>query len=481
MFKKAKEIGVICLLSSTFFLLISCSKKLVAEKPILSKTDFRIDSLPNSELNIPIVVNLKLFYAEAEKKIDTVFTSPNWPNDWIVEGCDTRYKYYFRRGPLLLKASGNILNLGFTGYYKIIGSTRACTGSTAISPWTPACKCGFDEGERKVNVSFLNSISILPDYKAKMWIQRLEPQPVDKCQVCFWGQDITREVMNGLKADLDLAKKGMEDSFGVIDLKPRFQQVWDKLNTSYNVYGLGWLQINPQRLRINNLFARNDSLYIFFGLSARPVISFEKPAEQFSRVPNLSDFSHNQGFNIFLDAVLNYDSLSNILNAQVRGKRFDFDKGPVKKYMIIKECKLSGMNNEKLIIKVDFEGSDKGTAYFTGKPEYNIETRTIEIKDLDFDIRTKNLFMSTASWLFNRRIITELQHNSRFDLSGYIDTAIVTANQQLNREIMKGVYTYGSLNEIKLLRMYPLKEHLIIRSACKGDLSIKVESISFSF
>ena len=271
-----------------------------------------------------------------------------------------------------------------------------------------------------------------------MWIQRLEPQPVDKCQVCFWGQDITKEVMNGLKADLDLAKKGMEDSFGVIDLKPKFQQVWDKLNTSYNVYGLGWLQINPQRLRINNLFARNDSLYIFFGLSARPVISFEKPADQFSRVPNLSDFSHNQGFNIFLDAVLNYDSLSNILNAQVRGKRFDFDKGPVKKYMIIKECKLSGMNNEKLIIKVDFEGSDKGTAYFTGKPEYNTETRTIEIKDLDFDIRTKNLFMSTAEWLFNRRIITELQHNSRFDLSGYIDTAIVTASQQLNREIMKG-------------------------------------------
>src|ERR1700737_1450093 len=111
MLMKTKEIGIICLLCSMVFVQISCSKKLIAEKPSLSKTYFRIDSLPNSELNIPIVVNLKPVYAVAEKKIDTVFTSPNWPNDWIVDGCDTRYKYYFRRGPLQLKASGNILNL----------------------------------------------------------------------------------------------------------------------------------------------------------------------------------------------------------------------------------------------------------------------------------------------------------------------------------------------------------------------------------
>src|SRR3979411_1517214 len=126
MVKKAKEIGIVCVLSFILFFLVSCSKKLVAEKPTLSKTDFRIDSLPNSELNIPIVINLKPFYADAEKKIDTVFTSPNWPTDWIVDGCDTRYKYHFRRGQLQLKASGNILNLGFTGFYKIIGSTRGC-------------------------------------------------------------------------------------------------------------------------------------------------------------------------------------------------------------------------------------------------------------------------------------------------------------------------------------------------------------------
>jgi hypothetical protein len=60
----------------------------------------------------------------AEKNVDTVFTSPNYPEDWVYDGCDTRYKYYFRRGPLLMKASGTSLTVGFTGYYKISGATR---------------------------------------------------------------------------------------------------------------------------------------------------------------------------------------------------------------------------------------------------------------------------------------------------------------------------------------------------------------------
>ena len=106
-----------------------------------------------------------------------------------------------------------------------------------------------------------------------MNVRRLEPQPLNKCEVCFWGQDITKQVLNGLKTELDAAKENMLVSYGMVDLKSRFQQVWDQLNKAYNIYGLGWLQINPQRIRINNLYAQNDSLNIYLGLSAKPAIA----------------------------------------------------------------------------------------------------------------------------------------------------------------------------------------------------------------
>jgi hypothetical protein len=416
----------------------------------------------------------------AESQVDTLFTSLNYPDGWVQEECGTRYKYIFRRSPLQMKASGTSLNLGFTGYYKIIGSTRVCVAGAAVTPWTAPCRCGFNEPERRVNVSFTNSVSIQQDYRVRLQIKRNEPQPLDKCEVCFWGQDITREVMNGLKEELDTAKAALERNYGTIDMKPQFQQVWNQLNRAYNIYEMGWLQVNPQRLRINNLYAKEDSLYVYLGLSARPVISFEKPAEYMTLLPPIGAASRQQGFSIFLDALLNYDSLSNILNRHIANKEFEFNKGPVKKKFIIQDCKLYGTGNEKLIIKVNFGGTNEGTFYLTGKPVYNKDTRVLEIKDIDFDIKSKNALLKSAEWLFSKRITSEISKYTKYDLTSFIDTAKVTINQQLNREWIKGIRSNGNMEDIKLIGIYPLSRFLVIRSNCTGVLSVRVESAELS-
>ncbi|MEO7983076.1 MAG: DUF4403 family protein [Bacteroidota bacterium] len=471
----------ILFLSGLLLVFTSYSQKINPANPDLSPGNFKLDSLPSSEINIPIQVNLKPVYTMAEKSVDTLFTSPNYPDGWVQEGCDTRFKYVFRRSKLQMKVTGTSMNLGFTGYYKIAGSSRVCVNGTVISPWTPACRCGFgDEGERRVNVSFTNSLSIQPDFKIKLAIKRNEPQPLDKCEVCFWGQDITKQVMKGLTTELDAAKKDLDKSYGSVDLKPRFQQVWNQLNKVYDIYGLGWLKINPQKIRINNLFALNDSLYIFIGLSAKPSIAFEKPAEQSSVIPNLGTFSRQPGFSIFLDAVLNYDSLGAILNQQVKGKEFDFRKGFIKKKFIIDECKIYGGGFEKLIIKINFSGTNNGVVYLVGKPVYNKEKRSIEVTDIDFDIKSKNVLLGSADWIFDKKITKEISKNARFELGDYIDTAKLSINKELNKEWAKGIRSYGTIKDISLVGIYPMQQYLVIRSNCAGELSVKVESINFS-
>lgn len=463
----------------------SCSPKIGTgkinpDKPSLAATDFKLDSLPDSEINIPIQINLKPVYAMAEGQVDTLFTSPGYPDGWVQPGCDTRYKYSFRRGPLQMKASGTSLNLGFTGYYRIIGSTRVCVAGAAISPWTPPCKCGFTEPERRVNVSFTNSLAIQPDYKVKLTIKRNEPEALDKCTVCFWGQNITQDVLDGLKAELDAAKAALDKNYGTVDLRPQFQQLWNQLSKSYNIYEMGWLQINPQKIRINNLYAKGDSLYVNLGLAARPVISLEKPNDKTVPVPVMGTFGKNQGFSIFLDAMLNYDSLSTILNKHIADKSFDFAKGPVKKKFIIKDCKLSGAGNEKLIIRVNFSGTDNGTLYLTGKPSYDPVKHILELTNIDFDIKSKDALLKTADWLFNRRIVNEVSRYCRFELDSYIDSAKTNINQQLNHEWIKGVSSSGKIDDIRLIGIYPLRESLVIRSNCTGALSVKTGSVNFS-
>ncbi|HET7896684.1 MAG TPA: hypothetical protein VFL47_03425, partial [Flavisolibacter sp.] len=86
------------------------------------------DSLPLSQIDIPVQINLKPFYVMAERQVDTVFTSPGYPEGWVQADCATRYKYHFRRSPLRMHVSGTKMDLSFTGFYKIAGSTRLCTG-----------------------------------------------------------------------------------------------------------------------------------------------------------------------------------------------------------------------------------------------------------------------------------------------------------------------------------------------------------------
>lgn len=473
-----KEKGLILLLVTA--LLASCSHKIKPERPSLTATDFKLDSLPYSEINIPLQINLLPIYALAEKQVDTLFTSPNYPNDWVQSACDTRYKYSFRRGPLKMKAAGTGLNLSFTGFYKIIGSSRGCIAGRGVSPWTAPCRCGFDEPERRVNVSFYNAMSLQPDYHIKLSIKRNEPVALDKCEVCFWGQDVTKQVMQGLKTELDTTKSVLERTYGNVDLRPQFQLLWDQLSKAYSIYEMGWLQINPQKIRINNLYAKDDSLYVNLGLAARPVVSFEKQPSQSAKIPNMGELGRQHGFSIFLDAMLNYDSLSALLNHQLKDKQFDFNKGVVKKKFIIKDVKLSGAGNEKLIIKIDFGGTDNGTLYLTGKPVYSSETHILEVKNIDFDIYSKDALLKTAEWLFSKRIINEVTKQTRFDLNTYIDSAKVQINQQLNREWVKGISSKGKIDDIQLIGIYPLGQALVIRSNCSGDLAVKVDSIDFS-
>ncbi len=445
--------------------------------PVLSLPAYPAAVIPESELNIPVQVDLAPFFAMANKKVDTLFTSPRFPDDWVQQGCDTRYKYSFRRGPLQFSLKNTTLDISFMGYYKIIGSTRACVNGKAVTPWTPACQCGFEEGERKVKVGFSIAISLLTNYTVKMQITRKEPEPLDKCTVCFWGQDITPVIISALKKELDVSKADLEKSYGRVDLKPHFQTLWNQLNTPYNVNNMGWLQINPQKIRINSIQTVNNQLQISVGLAAKPVVRFEKPSALITPVPHASNFSRNQGFQVYADLVMNYDSLSRILTAQIAGKEFTFSKAFIKKRFIFRECKLLGSRDNRLVMQVKFTGTNDGTFYVTGKPLYYANTRTLQVTDVDFDIQSQNALLKTADWLFSKKITSEIEKMAKYDLTELLSTARSNINQQLNRQFIKGITGSGNIKDISVAGIFPQSGWLAVRAYGDGDFLLKVAGL----
>ncbi len=463
------------------FLFLFLFSFIIGSSQDTTSSGIKIDSLPESQIDIPIQVNLRPIYSLAEKNVDTVFTSPGYPDGWVQSDCSTRYKYHFRRSPLNMSMNGTTLNLAFMGYYQIVGSTRVCLSGAVLSPWTPGCRCGFDEPERRVNISFNSTFQLQPNLVLNSKIVRNEPKALDKCSVCFWGQDITSEVMKGLKEELDDSKRSMDSAYGNFNLRPYMQQAWNMVNDVYAIPNVGYFSLHPKKLRMENIAAKNDLLNINIGISATPVVSFEKQESVPSPVPNLTNTKNAGGFNIYLEAALQYDSLSNVLNGYLVNKRFDVNEGIFKKHIIIQHTDVSGDENGNMNIRVDFTGSFDGTAYFVGKPVYNAEKKTIEVQNLDYDLKTKNLLLKTAKWLFNKKIINELKTYTSFDLSQYYDTASKTMNDWLNREWTKGIRGSGSITDLKLTAVYALPQHLLIRSNCVGKLNVLVSDLNLKF
>jgi hypothetical protein len=461
-------------------LFLSCSRKMIPEKPVLTQSLKGLDSLPLSYIDLPIRINLKPFYAMAEKQVQQVYTSPGYPYDYVVDNCDTRYMYHFRRGPLQISSSANTIRMGFTGYYTVAGGQRICTGvgsdRTAVTPWSPTCTCGLREGERKVNVAFAASLKLTPDYYISASINRLEPKPIDKCTVCLFNIDITSIIMDRLRTQLDDARKGILDTLSRTSLRPQFQKIWDLLNTIQPIYNYGYLQINPQQIRISDLYAIKDTMVINVGLTAKPVISQVRPTEIRTVVPDILSTPSKKGFSIFTDAYLNYDSLSNVIDAQTKQKKIELEMG---KYIVIEQGQVYGVGNEMLILKIKFSGSAAGEFYLTGKPLYDPQKKLLKLDNLQFDIRSKNMMLRSAEWLFSKRILKEIESYTKLDISQYETMLLGKVNEQLNKEIRKGVVMNGSVHSVNIEKIYPFDESLVIRFSTKGDLDIRVNDPGF--
>lgn len=416
-----------------------------------------------------------------ERSVDKEYTSPGFPNDFVVADCQTRYMYRLRRDPMRFNGGRNAIGMAFMGHYMIAGSQRICSGTgserTAVSPWSPTCSCGVKEGERRVSIAFGMSLNLLDDYRIEPTFSSIDPKPIDKCTVCFWGQDITQTVMTQIKAQVDEAGKQVADSLAKLDLRPKFQQLWDQLNQVQPLFGMGWLQLNPERMRLSRFNISKDTMRLTMGLSARPVISQDMPQMVRTVVPDLSDRQEHSGFRIVFDTKLRYDSLSAMATQRLKDKRIDIES--VNRHVIIRQVDLSGSDDGRLGIRVRFDGSTSGIFLLSGIPAYDSVTKVLHFTDLNYDIRSKDVAVTTALWVFNRKVLNTLEQNTRFDLAPYEKQVLDMINPQLNRELKKGLVLNGNLRSVGIPAIRAGRDVLTVRCQGEGDLSLLVKAMPF--
>ncbi len=460
-----RSIFLVALLA--IFGLSSCGS-IAPEAPDTVVEELPIPEQVESSISIPIKIDLRPYLTMTEKALPKTFKDN-------FEQCDgVSYSYRFDREPISFKGVGTDLNFEVDGKYLLkINYCPECTSlfndkGNCIIPRVYA-SCGVGEPMRKVTVGYTSTFSITPDFKFKSNTTLKKFETPDACEITVFKYDATSLLRKEVTKVLKDLEDDIDKQIGAIDIRSSIEDAWKSLSAPLSMNGYGYLLLTPTNISLGKVRFDGKDALIDLHLTAKPKVVSAVPSNAAAAtLPKLSSHKNSDGFDISLDIISNYDSLSAILSREIKGQKVMIKDNEV----IFDQVKIHGANKNQLNIEVAFSGKKKGILYLTGTPVFDTEKQIISFPDLQFDLRTKSALLKSAKWLFSDKITDLMRASSTFDLKPQLEEMKKMLEDQLNTSIAEGVKLKASVQSLLLTGIYPAQDKLILRVSTKGILKL---------
>lgn len=237
-----------------------------------------------------------------------------------------------------------------------------------------------------------------------------------------------------------------------------------------------WLVIKPTDVLCSPMTTKNNSIQFTIGFKSfieciignKPVKSVKSALPTLTISPKL-----DKTFLINYNVDVSNTFIKDIAKKELLGQKFEQGK----KYIKIEDIDFFGKNG-KMVFVLTVSGSVKGVLYFTGIPFYNKDNKTIEIKESDFELNTKNVLLKSANWLVHGTILKKMEPYLKFPVASYIDTLKTDVNKQIeNYEVQKGIFLKGKINDVTIKEIYILPDNLKLSGTVKGSADLFINSL----
>jgi hypothetical protein len=448
-----------------FFLACSSSKKTTSSE----EEQQTLPELPLSELDIPVKIAAAPVLAKAEKLVPAEFTSDAWP-EFMHPSCDFRYKYRFVRTNLQVTCTNNLLNIHFGGNYQVSGSKCLCTAGIPVTPWISG-NCGFTpQPLRKVNMALSTNLQFLPNYTVRTTTIINQVQPVDKCAVSIFSNDITQLVMDSIRSSLAAFSSAMDQTIAGLSFAKFVTQLKDSSYRKMSIGKYGYFLLNPTGLRIGQLNYLKDSFSISVGVSCRPLFSSDPVNDHPvpASLPALLQTESRSGVRLYMNMNYDYGFITKALHDSLYNKVFEV-KG---RTIVVKDASIRGIGNHQIELRIDFAGSNHGSIYLRGTPALDTSRQTLSIPDIQYSLEGEDMALKIARSLFKNKIRKTIQGKSYLDITALLTANKTTIDQLLNREWTPGIYSSGNLKEAKIIGLLVTRQNIKLQVFISGDLKM---------
>lgn len=266
----------------------------------------------------------------------------------------------------------------------------------------------------------------------------------------------------------------------MVDLKKYVNMAWTEaqkpmqVNAENNI----WLRLTPKDIFVSPFQTVGQNLNVAVTLQTQ-IESFMGVKPNANAPVALPPFKiavkQPQEFNLNIAADATYDKISEMAKAQLVNKTFT-EGG---KTITITDMSIFGSEGKPVFV-ADVTGSLKGRIYFTGVLAYNTEKMAVEVQNPEFDLKTKNALIKSASWLLNGLIIKKITPYLTYPVKDLIEDMKTEANKTLNSyKVTDGITLTGKMNSVSIKSLDLVPGAVRLNANVRGNIALKVEEMSF--
>lgn len=217
-----------------------------------------------------------------------------------------------------------------------------------------------------------------------------------------------------------------------------------------------------------------DTLQAILGINCFPELHSDSTNNYTaSFLPPLQNADVIPGIAVYTNARYDYPFINSIINQLVKDTSFEIEGRKV----IIKNVQLNGAENGKVEIMVDFDGDKKGSLYLIGTPQLDTSSQVIIIPDLDYSLKSNDFILNVGKALFSNKILHALREKATISIADLVEQNRKSIDAQLNKKIMEGVISTGSLTSMRVLSLVVGKDVLQAQTCIKANASIVITNL----
>lgn len=264
-----------------------------------------------------------------------------------------------------------------------------------------------------------------------------------------------------------------------VPVRKYVEEAWQSMHQPIQLYDdpITWLMITPKNILITPLKGDDKSLKAFIKVEAFTETQVgKKPVIKYANLPNVSYTNDHAGaFVITVVNGIDYEDASKVVTQHLKGETFTSSNG--KKKVTVDSIRLFG-NGDKLIIESHVSGSLKGTIYFSGIPTYDSTRQVIYMKNLDYELQTKNALAKTAGWLLKSILLKRMRESMVYDLKDDMKLLRQNIDESMNNfALTKQVTVKAMVKEMYPKTIFLTPESLKFVLYVSGDMQLLVQGL----